>query len=147
MPERLMHILLIGLAGAAGTLSRFGLTALSHRVLTPLESSPWRAAVGTLTVNVVGSFLFGLVFALTAPSPSAGPAGGASGTDASLEQLRFVILIGFMGAFTTFSTFSFDALRLARESHWFAAAGYIALSVGVGIGALLAGLAAGAGRN
>jgi CrcB protein len=134
MTDRLIQLLLIGLAGAAGTLSRFGLTSLTNWALESLHASPWRAAAGTLAVNILGSFLFGLVFALTEPRLSS----------PQTLQLRIILLTGFMGAFTTFSTFTFDAVRLGRDGDWLNAAAYVLLSVGIGVAALGLGLAAGA---
>lgn len=137
MSERIIQLLLLAAAGAAGTLARFGLTSLTHLALAPLEVNPWRAAAGTLAVNVVGSFLFGLCFALT------GPRAGAEVTPQAL-QMRLLILTGFMGAFTTFSTFSFDAVRLARESQWGGSFIYVVASIGIGVAGLLVGLWTGA---
>ncbi len=89
-------------AGAAGTLARYGLAGLMQRLLG--ESFPW----GTLTVNALGCFLFGVVWML------------AEDRLVISGQTRFVILTGFMGAFTTFSTFAFEtaALRATPNGRW-----------------------------
>lgn len=134
MTDRLIQLLLIAVAGAAGTLSRFGLTSLTNWAFGAPHGGPWRAAAGTLLVNLLGSFFFGLIFACTEPR-LASP---------HVLQLRIIVLTGFMGAFTTFSTFTFDAVRLGRDAQWLAALGYVLLSVGVGLAALALGMATGA---
>ncbi|MEM6730914.1 MAG: fluoride efflux transporter CrcB, partial [Myxococcota bacterium] len=88
---------LIALAGALGSLCRYGLSSWTQRWLG--EPFPW----GTLAVNVAGSFLFGLVWSV-----------GEARTWLTPE-LRVVVLVGFMGAFTTFSSFAFDNYRLLAE--------------------------------
>lgn len=87
----------IALGGALGTLGRYGLSNLVQRLLG--GDFPW----GTAAVNLVGSFLFGLVWALTEDQHFIQP------------ELRGVLLTGFMGAFTTFSTFMFDSHLLLRN--------------------------------
>ncbi len=134
MVDRLIQLILLALAGGAGTLARDGLTSLTHWAGARLDAGPWRAAAGTLTVNILGSFLFGLIFAWTEPRLPA-----QHGADA-----RVLLLVGFMGAFTTFSAFSFDAVRMVRESQWLGAGLYIAASVGLSITGLVLGLMVGA---
>jgi len=83
---------------------------------------------GTLAVNVVGSFAMGLIVELGAlawqPSP----------------ELRAFLAVGVLGAFTTFSTFSLDAVLLYQRGELAAAALYIAASVVLSIGAFFAAL-------
>ncbi|MCE5327451.1 MAG: fluoride efflux transporter CrcB [Planctomycetaceae bacterium] len=115
----------LALAGAAGTLARYGLAGLVQRWAP--ASFPW----GTLAVNVLGCFLFGLVWSL--------------GTErmAVSAEVRTVILIGFMGAFTTFSSFAGETSRLMAEGQWLYAAGNILLQNVAGIAAMFLGYAAG----
>jgi CrcB protein len=91
--------LLVALGGAVGSVARYWVSVLSVWVLGG-ESFPW----GTLVINVLGSFVIGLFAALT------GPDGRLAG-DAST---RLLIMVGFCGGFTTFSSFSLQSLALLR---------------------------------
>jgi CrcB protein len=92
--------------GALGATCRY-LIGLS--VLKYAPSSPF---VGTLIANLVGCFLFGVVSQL--------------GAGAALSpQMRLALLTGFLGAFTTFSAFSFDTITLAETRGFTWAAGYV----------------------
>ena len=119
------RMLLIGMAGALGTLARYGLSGMIQRVASsPL---PW----GTVVVNIVGCFLFGLVWTLA---------------DERLvidAETRLVVLGGFMGAFTTFSTFIFDTGGFVQEAQWLLAGGNILLQTASGLVFLFIGLNAG----
>ncbi len=115
----------IALAGAAGTLCRFGLAGLVQRGLG--AGFPW----GTAVVNILGCFLFGLVWVL------------AENRLVISGETRLIVLVGFMGAFTTFSTFAFETGQLLRDSEYLLAAGNVLLQNGVGISAMLAGLLVG----
>ena len=96
----LEKIAYLALAGAAGTLARYGVGLLFQR--DGADSMPW----GIFVANMAGALLFGIVWALSEERGWIG------------ENLRLVILVGFMGAFTTFSTFAFDNLQMARASEW-----------------------------
>lgn len=96
----MQKILLICLAGALGTLARYWLSGAVYGFFG--RDFPW----GTSAVNILGCFLFGLVWVLSEER------GILS------AQARIVILVGFMGAFTTFSTFIFESTELARTSEW-----------------------------
>jgi CrcB protein len=116
---------LIAIAGAAGTLCRFGLSGIVQRWAG--EGFAW----GTLVVNALGCFLFALVWTLAEPRLL------ISG------QTRFILLTGFMGAFTTFSTFAFETGQLMRDSQWALAAVNLAGQNLLGISCLFLGMAAG----
>ncbi|MCB2228421.1 MAG: fluoride efflux transporter CrcB [Desulfarculaceae bacterium] len=116
-------LLWIALAGSLGTLARYGLGGLMQRLL------PWPFPWGTLTVNLVGSFLFGLVWALAAERSIIS------------AEARIIVLGGFMGAFTTFSTFMFETGELLRDSQYMLAAGNLVLQNVAGIIAVFAGWA------
>lgn len=116
------RILLLSLAGAAGTLCRYGLTGLVHRFAG--AGFPW----GTLTVNITGCFLAGMGWAIFEDKWP-----GAS-------QVRVVVMIGFMGAFTTFSSYVLETQQLMRIADWIPAAGNFVLQNGIGFIALLAGI-------
>ena len=108
-----MSWLLIGVAGAAGALVRYGLGVL----VGP------RAFPGvTLTINVTGSFLLALLLTLAA--------GGRVSS-----QTALVLGTGFLGAYTTYSTFSWDVVTLLRDGAWVTAVGYLLLSVVLGLAA------------
>lgn len=121
----MQKILWLAAAGALGTVARAGLATLVQRGLG--LKFPW----GTLTVNVLGCFLFGLVWAITEGRARMSP------------EVRFVLLVGFMGAFSTFSSYAFDTGMLAQESRLGAALGNVLLQNAVGILFLLAGLSLG----
>lgn len=115
----------IAVAGAIGTLARYGLSGLVQRSFN--GSFPW----GTLAVNVVGSFLFGFVWAF------------AERRLAISSEARIIALTGFMGAFTTFSTFVFETSNLMRGAQWMLAAGNIFVHITLGLLFLFLGLALG----
>ena len=98
------EILYIGFGGFFGAISRHFISSAAF-LLFPRTSFP----VGTFLVNVLGSFLIGL---------SAGLFQGRVPLDA---DLRLMIVTGFLGAFTTFSTFSMQNVFLFREGHLFMA--------------------------
>lgn len=116
-----MTALAVGLAGAVGALLRHALGLLAGPT-----AWPWP----TLAINVVGSFLLGVVTTWGAARwPSVVTA--AVGT-------------GLLGAFTTYSTFSVQVVTLVREGRAGAAGAYVALTLGVGVAAAAAGIALGA---
>ena len=112
-----MRVVLVGLAGAAGALARYGIG-----LAVGARSFPW----ATLGINVSGSFVLGVVLALSLER-------GWS------ENTTVPIAVGFLGAYTTFSTFSYETFTLARTDRAPAAMLYVAVSVVAGV------LAAGAG--
>lgn len=117
------YLLWIAVAGAAGTLARFFVAGWAQQLGG--TRFPW----GTLAVNLAGCFLFGLIFALI------------EDRTAISERVRHIALIGFMGAFTTFSTFGFETVNFLREHQWWlAVANILAQNVG-GILCVLLGLA------
>ena len=103
----------VALGGAIGSLGRYWCSGLMARWVG--ETFPW----GTLFVNVVGSFLIGLIFTVTGPDGriliNSGP--------------RQFMLVGVMGGFTTFSSFSLQTLNLMQDGEWLWAAGNVAISV------------------
>ena len=97
----MQKILLLALAGTCGTLARFWLSGAVLGVLG--RDFPW----GTWAVNLCGCFLFGLVWVL------------AEERGLISAQARIVILVGFVGTFTTFSTLIFESAELVRDGEWF----------------------------
>ena len=118
----LQKLLLIALAGGLGTLARYGLTGLVGN-LVGKEDFPW----GTLAVNIFGCFLFGILWETM-----------TKGTVSS--EMRIVILVGFMGAFTTFSTYMYETGKFLQDAQWLAALGYVAGQNVVGFVALSVGI-------
>ncbi len=118
-------LFLLALAGALGTLTRYGLATLVR------PSAGAGFPLGTLAVNVGGCFVAGLLWTLL---DQRWPASA---------ETRTVIFVGFLGAFTTFSAFILDTGELFRSQQWLLAAGNLALQNGLGILALLAGVLAG----
>lgn len=119
------NVLLIALGGALGTLGRLGLSALTQRLAGP--SFP----LGTVSVNLVGCFLFGLVWAITEERAQTPP------------EVRLLVLTGFMGAFTTFSTFVFDSSQLLTTGRTLAFAANVLVQNAAGLGLLTLGLTLG----
>ncbi len=103
--------LLVALGGAFGAMLRF---FISEVVLLSLgRGFPY----ATLLVNIVGSFIMGLLYA------------AISNEYVMIIPWRTMIGIGFLGALTTFSTFSLDTLLMLQQGEWFKAAANIALNV------------------
>jgi CrcB protein len=117
--------LYIAIGGALGAVSRYGVTLGAARL--GATGFPY----ATLTVNVVGSFLIGLFVAWLGGRTEINPA------------LRPLVQVGFLGALTTFSTFSLDALILLEQGRFTQAGLYIAASVLVCLAACFIGLLAG----
>lgn len=120
-----MTVVAVAVAGAAGALARYALSGwVSDRAS---GAFPW----GTFVVNATGSFLLGVVFALLTerflPHPT----------------LRTAVTIGFLGAYTTFSTYSFETVRLIEDGAIRLAVANALGSVAVGIGAVWIGLIVG----
>jgi CrcB protein len=113
----------LALAGAVGTLSRFGLQGL---VQGGRAGFPW----GTFAVNIVGTFAFGVIWSI-AERHVQGP------------EIRLYALIGFMGAFTTFSSFMFDTGQLLEQGQYLYAAVNLAGQNVAGIVFLFLGIALG----
>jgi CrcB protein len=118
----LKYVLLAAAGGAIGAAARYLINVLTLHLFGP--AFPW----GTLTVNVLGSFIMGLFIAL-----------GALRFDFSGE-VRVLIATGILGGFTTFSAYSLDFVTLFERKDYGLAAIYLAGSVGLSILALFAGL-------
>ena len=118
----LQLVLAVAIGGAIGSVARYGVGIGSTKLFG--LAFPW----GTLIINIVGSFLIGAFaesFALRWDAPQA---------------VRVFLTIGICGGFTTFSTFSLDAYLLMERGELWPAAAYMAGSVVLSIGALVAGL-------
>jgi CrcB protein len=121
----MQKLVLLGLAGAVGTLARFGVATLAQRLLG--AAFPW----GTVCVNLIGCFFFGLVFALWHERGV---------VDADTAR---ILLVGVMGGFTTFSSYVNDLVGLAGAERWtHVAFDFVLQNVG-GIACCVAGMALG----
>ncbi len=120
-----MTLLWIGLGGFAGAIARYGIDSVVTGRLG--AGFPW----GTLLVNASGSFALGVLFVLSQDR-----------TDLPAE-IRGPVLIGFLGAYTTFSTFMLESWRLMESGAWIAATANLGGSLAIGMAALLAGLVVG----
>jgi len=125
MSHHAWTLLAIGLGGAAGALARFGLSGwfnthvqLHHTV-----------HLGTLLVNVLGSCAMGILYVYILERELMSP------------HWRSVLMVGFLGAFTTFSSFSLEAINFYEYGHPWLAFSYVAASVVLCIGGALAGMA------
>ncbi len=103
--------LAIALGGSLGAVSRYWVSSSTYA---------WLGAdfpFGTLMVNITGSLLMGFLALLLTEKITVS------------EELRFAILVGFLGSYTTFSTFALDGLNWLHNGAWMKAAAYMLLSV------------------
>jgi fluoride exporter len=105
------RFLWICLGGAAGTGARYLLSGWLLRAAGP--GFPW----GTLAVNVIGSFLLGLIMQV------------ALATDLISPTLRLALTTGVMGGFTTYSTFNYETLQYLQQNEWLAAFTNVAVTL------------------
>jgi CrcB protein len=117
----LTRLLLIAAAGAAGTLARYGLSSWVRGLSS--STFPW----GTLVVNALGCFLFGIILTLVRERGVI-----ESGT-------ANILMVGFLGAFTTFATFAFESGDFMRAGAMWSMCLNIALNVILGLALFLAG--------
>lgn len=118
------QILLVGLGGFVGSTLRFLISGWVHR-LVPFAQLPW----GTLAVNVVGCLAIGLLGGL------------ADGMQALTASQRLFLVLGLLGGFTTFSSFAFETLALARDAEMAGAFLNVLLQVVLGLFAAWGGYA------
>nr|WP_029328942.1 fluoride efflux transporter CrcB [Lentibacillus jeotgali] len=102
-----MYIFLVGIGGFAGAIARFSIS-------NALNKSEYSIPIGTLTVNLLGALLLGVITGLKS------------------EEIALLFGTGFMGAFTTFSTFKFEAIKLHQKQKK-SFAFYIIIPYGSGI--------------
>ena len=130
--QLLNQYIVIGLGGALGSMLRYGIASL-------IDSGAQKSGVifpwGTILVNVTGCFIIGFIFSISS----------AEGRLLLSPLTRQFIMIGILGGYTTFSSFSLQTLTLAQDGQWLGAAANVVLSVvlclvGVWLGAALAGM-------
>ncbi len=121
---RLEEILLVGAGGFLGAVARFIVSKAANSFFG--AAFPW----GTFIINISGSFLLGAIATLAAERliPHS-------------DALRLTVAIGFIGAYTTFSTFEFESNALLEDGNWAMCLANVAGSVVVGFIALKLGIA------
>lgn len=117
-----LRLVLIAIFGAIGTLARYGLQGLIQ--VRAGGTFPY----GTLTINLSGCFLLGLIgqFTLNRMVISA--------------DWRMAIAVGFFGAYTTFSSFGWETARMLEDGEWLPATAYVAVTVIAGLLLSVAGI-------
>lgn len=108
-----MAYLWIAVGSALGGMARFWFSGVAARLVG--ETFPW----GTIFVNVLGSFIIGFVATLTGPD-------GRIFADTLTRQF---LMLGILGGYTTFSSFSLQSLTLLQDGEWLLAGANIAVSV------------------
>ena len=116
----LLTLSYVAIGGALGAISRTGISVLLN---TQRTGFPW----GTLTVNMLGSFLIGLTWSYL----------DSSGIN---PLIKWGLMTGFLGAFTTFSTFSLETIQLWQQGRISYAVIYVILSQSLGLGFTYLGL-------
>ncbi len=116
----MMNIVYVALGGALGSTLRYLVSRWVDG--NAVGTYPF----GTFTVNIIGCLLIGILSAL------------ASKSSLSVE-LRLLLVTGFCGGFTTFSTFANESLSLMRTQDWLTFIAYVTLSLWIGIGAVWIG--------
>lgn len=120
--------LMVAVGGALGAVARFALgkwlTQCVQLLTTHSVLFPW----ATLSINVIGSVAMGFAFILMTEKMT------------SLEVYRPLIMVGFLGGFTTFSTFSLEILSLINQQAWLSAVSYLLLSCFCGIAGAALGI-------
>ena len=112
----------IGIAGALGAVCRWGISRAGYALFG--AGFAW----GTLIANVLGCFLLGFLmhFGLVSDKLSA--------------EVRTAVTVGFLGALTTFSTFSYETIGYLEDSNWMLAAGNIGANLVIGLAATIGGM-------
>ena len=117
-------IFAVALGGVAGALTRYGTVVMFDRL--GWVSVPW----AILTVNVAGSFLFGLIWSVLEDRGTVS------------DSVRLLVLTGFLGSLTTFSTFAFDSAQLLRAGSWWLFVGNVVMNNGFALVAVWLGFRA-----
>ena len=117
-----MRILLLMVFGAAGALARYSLQGLVYYRAAPAFPT------GTLVVNLLGCFLLGAVWRFGMNHLGVPP------------EWRIALTIGFLGSFTTFSTFAWETVRMLEDGEWTKAVVYLGASIVGGLFAVMLGI-------
>ncbi len=112
----LLNALMVGSGGFLGALARYGVSGLVLRY-TPFATFPY----GTLVVNLLGCLAIGAIAGLADSRQLFGP------------EFRTFVLIGFLGSFTTFSTFGYETFAMMQDALYLRAAANVGVHVMVGL--------------
>mgnify|MGYP003462343289 FL=1 len=112
------NLLLVGLGGAIGSMLRY-----AGSVLISSKTFPY----ATLTVNIIGSFIIGIIFAISIKE------------EVLFNNWKLFLATGICGGFTTFSAFSLENMSLLQSGKYGMAVAYVCLSILLGIGATFSG--------
>ena len=115
-------ILMVAIGGAIGTVAR----QQSNQLIMKISGGQF--PIGTIFVNILGSFIMGLLFELFASKITLS------------DEWRSLIFTGVLASFTTFSSFALDVALLSERNEYYYALCYIGMSVVLSIGALFVGL-------
>jgi fluoride exporter len=121
--ETITKIVAVGIGGSLGAIARYLIS------ISPLADLLGRFPLPTFLINISGSFVIGFLLVLF------------SGRYADNEALRLTLIVGFLGAFTTFSTFEAEIYALMQERETLTALAYLLLSVVLGFVGIAAGAA------
>ena len=117
------QILIVALGGAVGSVIRYKLGGFTLH-----HTQAWNFPVSTFSINVIGCFAIGILAALVEHHDLFSP------------SMRLLLFTGLLGGFTTFSAFGYEGVFLLRRGLVSVAAGYIVLSVLMGLAAVFVGM-------
>ena len=118
----MQNLIAVASGGAMGALARYGLSLFVQR-----KAGAGLPGAGTLAVNVLGCLVIGLLLGFVVER------------DGISERTRLFLVMGILGSFTTFSTFGFETVTMARGGQWLGACVNVGLNVILGLGAVVAG--------
>lgn len=116
------NLILVGAGSCVGGISRYLIQLFVQKQF------PSSIPLGTLSVNIIGCFIVGLIYALADKSNLLSPA------------IRLLLATGFCGGFTTFSSFAYENISLMQDGEFFYTSQYIALSIVVGFSSVYLGI-------
>ena len=117
-----MEYIWVGIGGLAGAIARFAMTRYASGRFG--DAYPW----GTFTINLIGAFLIGLFLTWLNERSIAAP------------EARLALAVGFLGGYTTFSSYTFEAVAMAQRGNWLGALAYVFGSNVIGLTACAAGM-------
>ena len=123
--DALLKILFVAIGGSLGAVARYLIN------ISPLAGAAGKFPLPTFIINITGSFLIGFLMIVFADKFDIN------------ENVRIAVIVGFLGAFTTFSTFEMEIFTLIRDREFVTGFLYLFLSVFVGFVGVVAGVALG----
>ena len=123
--DALLKILFVAIGGSLGAVARYLIN------ISPLAGAAGKFPLPTFIINITGSFLIGFLMIVFADKFDIN------------ENVRIAVIVGFLGAFTTFSTFEMEIFALIRDREFFTGFLYLFLSVFVSFIGVVAGVALG----